>query len=94
MPGVQSDDTLITVIISGQNQALDELCRHWLFSYALQERDVERAVFRIQKKAIHTYVPYFLLPYGRAIAVVEPDILRKRMIEVLEEMMGHYRQQI
>ena len=36
---------------------------------------------------IHTYVPYLLLPYNKSIKVIEPISLKKRLIEVLSELI-------
>nr|WP_213529562.1 hypothetical protein [Paenibacillus cisolokensis] len=36
------------------------------------------------------YVPYFLLPYGRSLTVLEPDILIDRLANICEEMAVHY----
>ncbi|BBP87742.1 hypothetical protein BsIDN1_13600 [Bacillus safensis] len=36
---------------------------------------------------IHTYVPYLLLPYNKSIKVVEPISLKKRVIEVLSDLI-------
>ncbi|MNR68882.1 hypothetical protein D3C85_1937350 [compost metagenome] len=38
-----------------------------------------------------TFVPYFLLPYGRAIVIKEPSQLQERMIAVLSEMLDYYK---
>ena len=39
-----------------------------------------------------TYVPYFLLPYGKALVIVEPALLIDRMIDVAAGMAAYYRE--
>ncbi len=78
------------VQIRGPEQALNELCGHWLFGHALIDRQPELAAFKLQEPALSTYVPYFLLPYGRAIEVLEPLTLARRMAEVSGMLAEHY----
>jgi len=82
---------LTVVTVRGREQALNELCSHWLFGHALIERETELARFRLGEPALSTYVPYFLLPYGRAIDLLEPASLVRRMAEVSSAMAEHYR---
>jgi len=78
------------VTVRGREQALNELCSHWLFGHALIEREAELARFRLGEPALSTYVPYFLLPYGRAIDLLEPVSLVARMAEVSRTLAEHY----
>lgn len=89
LPGTQDEQALVTVQVSGQEQALNELCRHWLFGHALAERQANRAVFRLGEKSLHTFVPYFLLPYGTSIEIESPVLVR-RMAEVSRRVSEHY----
>ncbi|WP_421617263.1 helix-turn-helix transcriptional regulator [Brevibacillus sp. TJ4] len=91
LPGSLDAESLLTVRIQGSEQALDELCKHWLFAHALLERTGGQAMFRLGEDSLRTYVPYFLLPYGKAIVIAEPDILLDKMIEVTSGMAAHYR---
>ncbi|MDB4867576.1 MAG: Helix-turn-helix type 11 domain protein [Cohnella sp.] len=91
LPDPGSSETLVTVIVRGKWEALNELCDHWLFGHALVERTEEEARFSLQKEAIQNMVPYFLFGYGRAIQVLEPQVLKERMIEVAERLLEHYR---
>nr|WP_246628181.1 YafY family protein [Paenibacillus oenotherae] len=85
-----TDNALITVRISGQEQAINGLCEHWLFGHALVERDRTEARFELDQAMLLTFVPYFLLPYGRAIVIKEPSQLHERMVAVLSEMLDYY----
>jgi predicted DNA-binding transcriptional regulator YafY len=35
-------------------------------------------------------VPYFLLSYGRAIEIIEPESLKKRLADIASELMEYY----
>jgi predicted DNA-binding transcriptional regulator YafY len=80
---------LENVRIEGHDQALNELCRHWLFGHALMERAPGEAVFRLERTTLQTYVPYFLLPYGTALKIHSPPLVQ-RMAEVSAKVSEHY----
>lgn len=84
------DESLADVRIAGHEQALDLLCRHWLFSHALVERSEGEARFRIGEPALSTNVPYHLLTYGRSLEIREPLQLIERMAEISERIASHY----
>ena len=58
-----------------------------VLGHYLQVRTSNQAVFLLEKDMIHTYVPYLLLPYNKSIKVIEPISLKKRLIEVLSELI-------
>ncbi|CAM3631739.1 YafY family protein [Cohnella lubricantis] len=90
LPDTLGEETLSDVRIGGPQQALDLLCQHWLFGHALRERCDTEALFRIGEPTLSKYVPYYLLPYGRALTIHEPRRLVERMAEVSAELAGHY----
>lgn len=81
---------LIAVRIKGKPHAIRDLCEHWLFGHALVERSEGEARFQLDEESISGYVPYFLLPYGGAIQVLEPKLLRERMVSVTKALLVHY----
>ncbi|QMV42367.1 helix-turn-helix transcriptional regulator [Cohnella cholangitidis] len=89
LPGALNDQSLVTVRIRGQEQVLNELCRHWLFGHALSEREAGMAVFRLGEESLRTFVPYFLLPYGASLDV-ESTVLVDRLAEVSRRVSEHY----
>ncbi|MEW9677975.1 hypothetical protein ABRT01_17780, partial [Lentibacillus sp. L22] len=50
-------------------------------------RTSNQAVFFLEKDMLYTYVPYLLLPYGKSIQIVEPISLKKRLTEVLSDLI-------
>ncbi|WP_027086210.1 helix-turn-helix transcriptional regulator [Cohnella panacarvi] len=91
LPDSLDAEKLIAVRLRGHEHALNELCRHWLFGHALIEREVPgEAVFNLGEQSLKTYVPYFLLPYGKSLEIVEPRMLIERMTEVTRGMQEHY----
>jgi len=90
LPDSLRAETLVDVRIQGCEQVLNELCRHWLFGHAVVERKPGEAVFKLGAPSLMTYVPYFLLPYGKALHIVEPAVLVARMAEVSQNVANHY----
>jgi predicted DNA-binding transcriptional regulator YafY len=90
LPGSDQPEQLISIHIESQAQALDDLCQHWLFGHALTHRSKTHAHFKIDEQSINTYIPYFLLPYGKAINIIEPLFLKERMVTVATELVNHY----
>jgi len=90
LPGSSDSESHITVKIRGYEQALDLLCQHWLFSHTLVERKEGQALFRLTLPSLKSYVPYFLLPYGKSLVILEPDMLIERLVEVSRDIAAHY----
>jgi len=90
LPSASETNHLITVIVQAPDEVLNELSKHWLFGHALTERTPGQASFQLAEHTMRTYVPYFLLPYGRALTIREPILLMERMAEVAANMAEHY----
>ncbi|AFM41499.1 putative transcriptional regulator [Desulfosporosinus acidiphilus SJ4] len=90
LPDSESKDGLASVIICGRSEALDDLCIHWFLGHHLKERTSNQAVFLLDERALHAYVPHFLLSYGKAIQVMEPQSLKKKLVSVASELMEYY----
>lgn len=87
LPAIEDKEGVISFVISGDRSVLNDICQHWFLGHYLQERTSNRAVFLLEKGVIHTYVPYLLLPYNQSIKVIEPISLKKRLVEVLSELI-------
>lgn len=90
LPGSLDAEQLVAVQIKGPEQAMNELCRHWLFGHALRERTEEEAVFLVGRTSLLSYVPYFLLSYGRALTILEPPELVEKLAEISAGIAEHY----
>ncbi|UVI30466.1 helix-turn-helix transcriptional regulator [Paenibacillus spongiae] len=90
LPGTLDSESLAAVRIQGHEQALDLLCQHWLFGHTLVERKDGVALFRLGIHSLQSYVPYFLLPYGKSLIILEPDILIERLVEISYGIASHY----
>lgn len=90
LPDLTGKDGAISLVISGKSEALDDLCIHWFLGHHLKERTSNQAVFLLDERALHTYVPYLLLSYGKAIQVIEPQSLKKKLVSVTSELMEFY----
>jgi predicted DNA-binding transcriptional regulator YafY len=87
LPTIEDKEGIMSLVLNGGKSALDDICQHWFLGHYLQERTSNQAVFLLEKDMIHTYVPYLLLPYNQSIKVIEPISLKKRLIEVLAELI-------
>ncbi len=90
LPDSESRDGAVSLIIGGRAEALDDLCMHWFLGHYLKERTLNKAVFLLDERALHAYVPHFLLSYGKAIQVIEPQSLKKKLASVATELMDYY----
>lgn len=90
MPGMNNNTGISPLVIRGRAEALDDLCNHWFMSYHLKERTLNQAVFLIDSNAIHEYVAHFLLPYGKAIQVIEPKSCKEKLYTIALELMEYY----
>ncbi len=91
LPDPDSTEAMIPLVIQGRPEALDDLCIHWFLGHHLKERTENQAVFLLNEQALLAYVPGFLMAYGTAIQVIEPQSLKKRLVTVVSELMEYYR---
>ncbi|KOP67081.1 DeoR faimly transcriptional regulator [Bacillus sp. FJAT-18019] len=90
LPGPDSHEPLIDVVIQGHEHVLNELCQHWLFGHTLVKRQDGEVHFRLDTSSLTSYVPYFLLPYGKALTIQEPASLVLKLTEITTSMGLHY----
>ncbi|MBM7587954.1 putative DNA-binding transcriptional regulator YafY [Bacillus pakistanensis] len=91
LPNSNEQEKLIPVCVQGKMHALDELCQHWLFGHALIDRTKNQASFKLDEHSIRTFVPYFLLPYGKSITILEPSFLKEKLVDVASGLVEHYK---
>nr|WP_269448532.1 YafY family protein [Metabacillus kandeliae] len=87
LPAIEDKEGITTLVIKGNESTLNDVCQHWFLGHYLHEQNSNQAVFLLEKDLIHAYVPSLLLPYGKSIQIIEPISLKKRMIEVLSELI-------
>ncbi|WP_142829706.1 helix-turn-helix transcriptional regulator [Planococcus soli] len=87
LPTIDDKEGIISLVLTGDKTVLADICQHWFLGYYLQEQTSDQAVFLLEKDVILTYVPYLLLPYNKSLKVIEPISLKKRLIEVLTELI-------
>lgn len=90
LPTIEDKEEITSLVINGDTRTLEDICQHWFLEHYLKERTLNQAVFLLEKNILHTYVPYLLLPYGKSIQVIEPKSLKKRLVEVLSELIKFY----
>jgi len=87
LPTIEDKEGIISLVINGNESTLNDVCQHWFLGHYLHERNSNQAVFLLEKDIVHTYIPYLFLPYNKSIKVIEPISLKKRLIEVLSELI-------
>jgi len=87
LPTIEDKEGITSLVINGNESTLNDVCQHWFLGHYLHERNSNQAVFLLEKDIVHTYIPYLLLPYGKSIQIIEPISLKKRLIEVLLELI-------
>ncbi|MFB9324491.1 helix-turn-helix transcriptional regulator [Paenibacillus aurantiacus] len=90
LPDVAGKSGLITFIIGGRAEALDDLCIHWFLEHHLQERTSTQAIFLLEEEYLYAHVPNILLPYGKSIQVIEPQNLKNKLVALASELMEYY----
>lgn len=90
MSDMRQSDDLIPLVISGRAEALDDLCNHWFLSFLLKERTLNQAVFLVDETLLHEQVAPFLLPYGKAIEVLEPVSCKEKLYAIALDLMTYY----
>lgn len=90
LPDSNQHEKLISIRIKGNAHALDDLCQHWLFNHALIERKNDQALFKVDKESIHSFVPHFLLSFGKSIKIIEPTLLQEKLATISFELFNHY----
>lgn len=91
MPDSVGKKGLISLIVEGRAETLDDLCMHWYLGHHLKERASNQAIFLLEEDAIHVYVPYFLLSYGKSIQIIEPQSLKERLVGIASDLAEYYR---
>ena len=90
LPDLAGKEGLISLIIEGRSETLNELCMHWFLGHHLKERTSNQAIFLFEEKSIYIYVPYFLLSYGKSIQIIEPQSVKERMVAIASELIEYY----
>ncbi|SFL25785.1 Predicted DNA-binding transcriptional regulator YafY, contains an HTH and WYL domains [Paenibacillus sp. 1_12] len=90
LPDPEQKDKLISVKIHGKPQAINDLCAHWLLGHMLVERTDDQAHFKLHEQAIVTHAAHFLIPYGKSIQVLEPPILKEKLMAIAADLLNYY----
>lgn len=84
----QADNqSIIHLVLEGSKSTLNDVCKHWFLGNYLEKRTSNQATFILEKEILNTYVPHMLLPYGKAIEVIEPIFFKEKIVEVLSDLI-------
>lgn len=90
LPGIQGEEQLISVHLEGTVEALEDLSKHWLFGHLTVERSSRHFIFKAEEQAVIHYVPYILLSYGKSIRVLQPTLLKEKLVAIALELANFY----
>lgn len=90
LPDPGGTEGVISVIIEGRAEALDDLCLNWYLGHHLKERTSGQAVFVLEEEYLLRYIPHLLLAYGKSIQVIEPQSLKAKLATVAADLMEYY----
>ncbi|MDR6878536.1 WYL domain-containing protein [Bacillus sp. 3255] len=90
LPDRDTPEERIDVVITGQEQALDDLCGHWYLAHTLAERTRHEARFQLSEQAIRAQLPYYLLSYGGTVQVKEPQLLIRLLLDITQNLHQFY----
>jgi predicted DNA-binding transcriptional regulator YafY len=84
------NNELVSIRIHGKEQAIADLCRHWLIGHMLLERSKNEIHFKLEEGAVLSYLPHYLLTYGKSIQVLGPPFLKEKMVGIASELLEYY----
>jgi predicted DNA-binding transcriptional regulator YafY len=90
LPGEDQETALIPVVIASSEEVLNDLCSHWLFGHSLEQRTPGEACFLLDEASLYGFAAYFLLPYGKALTILEPAALKQKLAAVAAGISAHY----
>lgn len=90
LPQLSAGANMTQLVIEGRTDAIDDLCQHWFMANYLMERNTHQATFNLDAHIAYQYVPYFILPFGRALKIIEPLTFRQRLAAVASDLMAYY----
>ncbi|UQZ34827.1 DNA-binding transcriptional regulator [Paenibacillus sp. PK3_47] len=90
LPDPAGTEKLISVMITGRAEALDDLCLNWYLGHYLKERTSGQAVFVLEEQAMLSYVPGVLLSYGKSVQVLGPQSLKDKLTAIASDLLEYY----
>ncbi|MBF0813546.1 YafY family transcriptional regulator [Staphylococcus saprophyticus] len=90
LPIMENEGAITTLVINGDVNTVDEICHHWFLEHYLKERTFNQAKFQLEEDMMHKYIPRILLPYGKAIQIVEPLSLKAEIIKNLSDLIAFH----
>ncbi|ALC83140.1 MULTISPECIES: helix-turn-helix transcriptional regulator [Bacillus] len=90
LPDPENKEQLIPIRIQGNQPAINDLASHWLFGHMIIERSEHMICFVLEKDMAVHYAPFILLSYGKSIQVLEPQLVKEKLIEAASELLTYY----
>ncbi|MGG1517767.1 YafY family protein [Paenibacillus oryzisoli] len=88
--GREAAGPLALIRIEGEPDTLNAVCAHWHLRNYLKERTDREAQFLLDVPTMDKYLPVYLLTFGTAIRIREPEELKRRVQEMARGIAAHY----
>jgi predicted DNA-binding transcriptional regulator YafY len=86
----EADGPMTVIRIEGEPDVLNTVCNHWHLRHYLTERTDREARFSIDLPTMDKYLPTYLLTFGTAIRILEPQGLKQRIRDIAYGIAKHY----
>lgn len=88
----KDEGNYVKMTIQGTKEAIQYLRHHWQLQYYFVQQTEEEIQFLVERDNLNMVIPNFLLLYGSSIKIVEPESLRKTLVERSRELVNHHQQ--
>jgi predicted DNA-binding transcriptional regulator YafY len=82
----------VRMTIQGTMEAIQYLRNHWELQYYFVHQTEKEIQFLVERENLKMHIPNLLISYGTSIRIVEPESLRKTLVEISSEMVSHHQQ--
>lgn len=86
----EASGPLTVIRIEGTPETLNAVCQHWHLRHYLLDRSDREARFLLDVPTMDKYLPMYLITFGTAIRVREPQELKHRILEMARGIAKHY----
>ncbi|MFS0724271.1 helix-turn-helix transcriptional regulator [Paenibacillus sp. 1P07SE] len=88
--GRESGGPLTVIRIEGEPDTLSAICAHWHMRHYVTERTDRDVCFLLDVPTMNKYLPVYLMTFGTAIRIREPQELKERIRELAADIARHY----
>lgn len=88
--GLEAEGPLTVIRIEGEPDILNTIGGHWHLRHYVTERNDREITFLLDVQTMNKYLPKYLIAFGTAIHIREPQELRLQLQEMAYRIAKHY----